>query len=106
MTPEGKVKQEVKEYLASLGTDCWYYMPVPMGYGKRGVPDFIICYKGFFLAPETKKEGGKSQPWQEEQQAAIRKARGQSLRITSVDIIKMWVQQIDAIYMRAAANAV
>lgn len=95
MTPEGKVKKEIKEYLDSLGAQCWYYMPVPMGYGKRGVPDFIICYKGFFLAPETKRAGGKSQPWQEDQQQKIRAAGGQALRVESVEIVKMWVAQVE-----------
>ncbi len=96
MTPEGEVKEELKAYLDSLGTDCWYYMPVPMGYGKRGVPDFIICYKGFFLAPETKRaKGGTSQPWQDRAQAEIRAARGQSGRVTSVEQVKTWVAYID-----------
>ena len=95
MTPEGKVKQEIKEYLDSLGTDCWYYMPVPMGYGKRGVPDFIICYKGHFLAPETKRKGGKSEPWQEREQEAIRIAGGFSDRCVDIHLVKSWVYAVD-----------
>lgn len=96
MTPEGKVKKEVKAFLDSLGEDCWYYMPIPMGYGKRGVPDFIICYKGFFLAPETKRDGGKGKAWQDREQEAIRKAKGQSDRCVSVRMIQGWVKWIDA----------
>jgi len=95
MTPEGKVKAEIKAYLDTLGSACWYYMPVPMGYGKKGVPDFIICYRGFFLAPETKRPGGKSQPWQEREQLAIRNAGGQSLRVDSVGIVQMWIKMVD-----------
>lgn len=98
MTPEGKVKKELREYLDSLGDDCWYYMPVPMGYGKRGVPDFIICYKGFFLAPETKRRsGGVSGPMQELNQREIRYAGGLSERITSVETVRIWVKARDAI---------
>lgn len=98
MTPEGKVKQELKEYLNSLGPDCWYFMPVPMGYGRRGVPDFIICYKGFFLAPETKKPGGKSEPWQAREQEAVRCAGGKSGRVTTTAEVKVWVDYIDSSY--------
>lgn len=95
MTPEGKVKQDVKDYLETLGKDCWYYMPVPMGYGKRGVPDFIICYKGFLLAPETKRDGGKSKPWQEREQAAIRAAGGASERVIHLEWLKIKIRAID-----------
>ena len=97
MTPEGKVKAEVKEYLDSLGKDCWYYCPVPMGYGKRGVPDFIICYKGYFLAPETKRaKGGTSQAWQDDQQEEICTAGGVSGRVTTVEEVMVWVRSINA----------
>lgn len=98
MTPEGERKADLKAYLATLGPRCWYYMPVPMGYGKRGVPDFLICYRGFFMAPETKREGGKSEAWQEREQAAIRAAGGQSLRVVDVEIVKMWVAQVDKFF--------
>ncbi len=95
MTPEAKVKQDVKEYLKALGPDCWHFMPVPMGYGKRGVPDFIICYKGHFLAPETKRAGGKSEPWQNTQQEEIRAAGGYSGRVTTVTEVQAWIRSID-----------
>lgn len=94
-TPEGKVKDEVKDFLDSLGEACWWYMPVPMGYGKVGVQDFLICYKGFFLAPETKKKGGKSEPWQEREQLAVNKAGGYSGRIIDLAVLKTWVAECD-----------
>lgn len=65
MTPEGEVKAEVKKFLAALGADCWYYMPVPMGYGRRGVKDFIGAYKGKAFAIETKALRKKLNPWQQ-----------------------------------------
>lgn|SRR6185312_8904171 len=95
MTPEGKVKKELDAYLGSLGADCWYFKPMNFGYGRNGIPDYIICYKGFFLAPETKKAGGKSQPWQEKEQERIRIAGGFSDRVTSVEEVKIWIACID-----------
>ena len=44
MTPEGKVKQKVKEVLKDLG--AYYVMPVTSGYGNSGAPDFLVCYEG------------------------------------------------------------
>ncbi len=74
MTPEGKVKKEVKDFLDALGPECWYYMPVPMGYGKRGVPDFIGCYAGHFFAIEAKASSGELSPWQKQQKEALSEA--------------------------------
>ena len=55
MTPEGKVKKKVKEYLQSIG--AWFYMPVSNGMGRVGCPDILVCYKGLFMAFETKAPG-------------------------------------------------
>lgn len=53
-TPEGKVKEQVKKILKKAG--AWYFMPVSTGYGKHGVPDFLVCWKGRFYAIECKAE--------------------------------------------------
>jgi hypothetical protein len=55
MTPEGRVKKQVKEYLKSIG--AWYYMPVSNGMGRVGCPDILVCYQGLFMAFETKAPG-------------------------------------------------
>jgi len=55
MTPEGKVKKKVKEYLQSIG--AWYYMPVSNGMGRVGCTDILVCYRGLFMAFETKAPG-------------------------------------------------
>lgn len=94
-TPEGLFKDSLRQYLDGLGPDCWYYCPVPMGYGRRGIPDFIICYKGYFLAPETKRAGGKSAPWQLREETAIRRAGGKAARITDTETVKAWIREID-----------
>lgn len=57
MTPEGRVKAAIKKVLKGY-RPLWYYMPVPSGYGKMGVPDFIVCANGFFFSIEAKAEGG------------------------------------------------
>ena len=59
MTPEGKVKDQVRKYLKNKGV--WYYQPVQNGMGVVGIPDFICCWNGRFLAIETKAPGKRSQ---------------------------------------------
>lgn len=57
-TPEGKVKAAVKKLLDRH--NIYYFMPATGGYGRSGVPDFICCVKGNFVAVETK--AGKAKP--------------------------------------------
>ena len=51
-TPEGKVKKKIKEILGW----CHIYWFMPQGgyYGNIGVPDFICCVNGRFVAIEAK----------------------------------------------------
>lgn len=55
MTPEGRVKAAVKKWLKAHG--IWFFMPVSNGMGQVGIPDFICCAQGGFLAIETKAPG-------------------------------------------------
>ena len=52
MTPEGKVKAAIKRLLVEQGV--WYFMPPANGYGRTGIPDFVCCVNGKFLAIEAK----------------------------------------------------
>jgi hypothetical protein len=56
-TPEGKVKEACKKFLKARG--AWYFMPVSNGMGQVGIPDIICCYRGKFVAIETKAPGKK-----------------------------------------------
>ena len=58
VTPEGKVKDQCKLLLRSYG--IWYYMPVQNGMGVVGIPDIIACWRGRFLAIETKAPGKRN----------------------------------------------
>lgn len=53
-TPEGKVKKKLIEFLKSLGSDCFYYMPVQNGMGQTGIPDVMAIIKGAPFAFECK----------------------------------------------------
>lgn len=51
-TPEAKVKAKIKKILEENGV--YYAMPIGTGYGRSGVPDFLCCVDGKFLAIEAK----------------------------------------------------
>ena len=67
MTPEGRVKNNVKLWLKERG--IWYFLPVSNGMGRVGIPDFICCVPvtitaamvgqtvGLFAGIETKAPG-------------------------------------------------
>lgn len=84
-TPEGRVKAAVKKRLKDLGV--WYYMPVQNGMGVVGIPDFICCHNGKFVAIETKAPGkrGNLSANQERQIMNIHEAGGAAIVVDAVE---------------------
>lgn len=76
-TPESKVKDKIKKILKDHGV--YYAMPHGAGYGNAGVPDFLCCVRGYFLAIEAKTKGGKPTALQVKNMEDIRTAGGVSL---------------------------
>lgn len=85
MTPEGKVKAAVKKYLQAQGV--WFWMPVSNGMGQVGIPDFICCFNGTFIAIETKAPGKLSNVTANQQRVIdeIKAHGGLALVVDSVD---------------------
>jgi|TARA_B110000908_G_scaffold87043_1_gene103988 hypothetical protein len=94
MTPEGKVKKKVKEYLQSIG--AWYYMPVSNGMGRSGCPDILVCYKGLFMAFETKAPGKikNVSANQEREINAITSANGLAHVVDDVEQVKEVIENV------------
>lgn len=84
LTPEGRVKVAVKQWLKDRGV--WFYMPVQNGMGVTGIPDFVCCWNGHFLAIETKAPGKRANlsTNQERQMNAINDAGGTALVVDDV----------------------
>ncbi len=83
-TPEGKVKAAVKRYLKERG--IWFCMPMGTGFGSSGVPDFLCCAGGRFVAIETKAPGKRKNTTalQDQQIAAINATGGTAVVIDDV----------------------
>jgi hypothetical protein len=77
MTPEAKVKDKIKKILKA--ENVYYAMPHGAGYGNAGVPDFLCCVAGKFLAIEAKAKGGKPTALQVKNMEDIKQAGGLSL---------------------------
>ena len=83
-TPEVKVKKQIRNLLDAAG--AYYAMPIGTGYGNSGVPDFVICHKGRFIAVEAKAGSNKPTALQELHLARIRAAGGIALVINETNM--------------------
>lgn len=95
LTPEGRVKLQVKKMLDEA--KCYYHMPVQNGMGKPTL-DFIGCHRGRFFAIETKAPGKLPTPRQEGTIREINLAVGMAFVIDgtdgSYDLLKMWLAMV------------
>jgi Holliday junction resolvase len=61
-------------------------MPIGTGYGSSGVPDFLCCIKGKFLAIEAKAGKGTTTALQEKNLKSIRESGGLTAVIYETNI--------------------
>ena len=83
-TPEALVKKQIRKILDAEGV--YYAMPMGTGYGNSGVPDFLCCVAGTFMAIEAKAGKGKTTALQDEHIAQIKAAQGVALVINEKNI--------------------
>jgi len=85
MTPEGKVKRDVKKYLDEIG--AYHVWPVPTGYGPK-LLDCYACIQCLFVTIETKKLGGKATVAQALEMDKIRAKGGIALLVDSLQSLR------------------
>lgn len=74
MTPEAKVKDKIKKILKAH--NVYYAMPMGTGYGNAGVPDFLCCVDGYFVAIEAKAGNGTTTALQDKNLRQIKEGKG------------------------------
>ena len=82
---EASVKQEIHDelkYQQMAHSDTYYFMPPANGYGRSGIPDFVACVAGTFVAIEAKGKGGKTTALQDRELQRINDAGGIALVVT------------------------
>ncbi len=89
MTPEGKVKKEIKDALKARG--AYQFWPVQRGYGVATV-DCLACDDGRFVAIEVKRaDGGVLTGRQKAVLAEVAKAGGVHV------VARCWQDVLDAV---------
>ncbi len=95
-TPEGKVKDIIRNYLKSK--QIWFTMPVSAGYGTHGVPDFLICLSGRFVAIECKADyPAKFTDLQLKQLDEIERNGGLAIKVVGIEEAHKVVKRLDAL---------
>ena len=92
---ERDIVAAIKQYLASLGSDVFFWKEHGGPYGTSGVPDIICCYKGRFLGVEAKLPGGKLTELQKRALGKINRAGGIARRVESVDDARAVIRLAD-----------
>lgn len=60
---ESNLDSKVKEYLKdTYKKEAWFLKVHGNGVQRSGIPDFLICVRGHFMAIETKREDGTGKP--------------------------------------------
>ena len=85
----------IRQYLATLGEDVFFWKEHGGPYGASGVPDIICCYRGRFLGLEAKLPGGRLTALQKRALEKINRAGGIARRVESVDDVKALIAQAD-----------
>ena len=83
-TPEAKVKAKIKLILKEYGV--YYAMPIGTGYGTSGVPDFLCCVAGRFVAVEAKAGKGTTTALQVKNLREIEAAGGITFVINETNL--------------------
>jgi Holliday junction resolvase len=84
MTPEAKVKANVKKILTKYGV--YYINPSTGGYGSSGAPDIVACYKGVFIGIECKANGNLPTALQNKNLDDIKQCGGIAMVVNETNI--------------------
>jgi hypothetical protein len=99
MTPEGRIKNKIREILDIYKGRLYVHMPVSHGYGAATL-DYYGAIKGQAFAIEAKKPGGKPTL---RQQGAISSMRAAGITVflvaTDDDLLELssWLKEVDSL---------
>jgi pantoate kinase len=91
-TPEAKVKAKIKKTLKD--NNVYFAMPIGTGYGSSGVPDFLCCVNGNFLAIEAKAGKGTTTALQDKNIREIKESGGMAVVIAEEQLELGYLEQL------------
>ena len=97
LTPERIVKNKITAILKSY--KAYYFYPLSAGFGKAGVPDIIVCYRGKFISIECKAGKNSVTVLQQRNLDEIRECGGVALVVNeeNVDDVRRVLENLRAV---------
>ena len=80
---EKKFENKIRSMLTERG--AWVLKTWSNGVQRSGVPDLIVCYKGYFLGLEIKATGGRASELQKWNIDGIKRAGGVGMIVYPTD---------------------
>lgn len=80
---EKKFENKIRSMLTERG--AWVLKTWSNGVQRSGVPDLIVCYKGYFLGLEIKAKNGRASELQKWNIDGIKKAGGVGMIVYPAD---------------------
>ena len=105
---ESEIQDEIETWLRIQSHRCWWHrsrMDKPTT-ARVGVPDFLICFEGWFIGIEVKRPGKKPTIEQRGELAWIRKAGGIECVATSLHEVQCLIQLLEERRKFTKANTV
>lgn len=88
MGPEARILKAIERWLQSLwrdGEPIWWLKVHGGPMQRAGVPDLLVCHRGWFVGLEVKAPGKEPTGLQEETMRRIVEAGGVACAVTSAD---------------------
>ena len=90
---EAALQKKIQAYLKHR--KAWTVKQHGSGFTRGGIPDLLVCYRGYFIALEVKFGDGKPSSIQVYEMAGIRAAQGLALVVRSLDDVKDALDSVD-----------
>jgi Holliday junction resolvase len=95
---EQDIQAEIMNYIRSRGGIAIKQNEIGI-YSEAGVPDIIVCYKGLFVAVETKRPKKKPTVIQQKYIDDINKNGGAATKLVSIEGAKKFLDWVDYQFM-------
>jgi Holliday junction resolvase len=90
---ESAIDRSIGRELARRG--AWGTKTHGTAAGRRGIPDWLICHRGAFLAVETKQPGGATTRLQRHELERVHRAGGEAIVARSAGDVRQALDDIE-----------
>jgi hypothetical protein len=94
MQPEARLVKKVQDYIGGVGGRS-FKIHGEDTFQEVGIPDLLVCYKGYFVGLEVKQPGGRVSPRQHKVLQEIDTAGGISAVVSTLEQVVDLLAKLD-----------